>query len=289
MSHLLQLVFSGLTTGSIVALTALGFVTIYNVTGVLNFAQGEFIMVGAMMMAVLTAASVPWPMALLCSVGAATLLGIVVELLLRPVRRSGVITQVIVTIGLSIAIQGTALLLWGSTPRALPPFTDRPPFAVLGASLVPQAAWVIGITGVLVTLLNLFFQRTQLGAAVRACMANPAASRLVGISPAAMAMISFGLSAAVAGLGGVAIAPITGATYNMGLMLGLKGFVAAVLGGLHNAPLAVVGGFLVGLLEALGAGLIASGYKEALTFGLLLVVLFVRPGGLAGQPAGKRV
>lgn len=121
MGHLLQLVFSGLTTGSIVALTALGFVTVYNVTGVLNFTQGDFIMVGAMTMAVLTAAGVPWPAALLISVAAATLVGIAVEITLRPVRRFGTIAQVIATIGLSIAIQGTALILWGTTPRAVPP------------------------------------------------------------------------------------------------------------------------------------------------------------------------
>lgn len=289
MSHLLQLIFSGLTSGAIIAVTALGFVTIYNVTGVLNFAQGDFLMVGAMMLSALVAAGVAWPLALLIAVAAAALTGICVQMALRPVSRSGHLTQVIVTIGLSIAIQGIGLIAWGSTPRAVPPFTGGGPISLLGASLVPQAFWVFGITAVQVLALYLFFNRTQQGAAVRACMVNPMAARLVGINPPGMALATFAISAAMTGLGGVSIAPIMGATYNMGLMLGLKGFVAAVLGGLHSAPMVVVGGFLVGVLEALAAGLVSSAYKEGVSFVLLLAILFLRPGGLPGGVVGRRV
>lgn len=276
-----QLVLTGLTIGSIYALVALGFVLIYNVTGILNFAQGEFPMIGALVCATFLAWHASLPFAVLAAVTAAAVLGAVMErLAVEPVFGSHPLTLIIVTFGVSMAFRGLALMLWGADPYSLPEFTPGGPFVLLGGVLTRQAVWAIGLSVVVTVGLFLFLARTIPGAAVRACADNPLASRLVGISPRRMSLFAFTLSAALGGVGGIVIAPITGATYDMGLALGLKGFVAAVIGGLANAPAAVVGGYLVGLIEALTTGYLTPGYSDAITFLVLLFVLFLQREGL---------
>lgn len=289
-AQLLQFLLSGLTIGSIIALMAVGFVTIHNVTGVLNFAQGEFAMVGAMVAITLYRAGLAVPESVLLAIMAAMLLGAIVErLAIAPARSSSPVILIIITLGVSGVLRGLALLIWGADPIPFPPFTPGPPLEILGAYLQRQSLWVIGLTLGLMAILYLFFQKTIAGAALRACVINPTAARLMGISPARMALLTFALSAGLGAAGGIVITPITGATYNMGIMLGLKSFVAAVLGGMHSIPGAVMGGFLVGLLEAFSAGLISSGYKDAITFLLLLVILLRRPAILGGMALGRRV
>lgn len=288
--ELMQYLFTGLTLGSIYALIAVGFATIYTVTGHINFTQGEFVMLGAL----LTAGMVKGGTALWLAVPAAVLLvgflGAVFErVVIYPARRASVVTVIIITIGASVALRGAALLIWGTRSYPLPAFSSGGPLHFLGATINLQVIWVLALSLVAVSLLFLFFERTVTGKALKACAINRLAASLMGISPQRMSLICFTASAMLAALAGVVITPITTATYDMGLMLGLKGFVAAVLGGLNNVTGAVLGGILLGVLEALGAGLISSGYKDAIAFFVLLLVLLKKPSGLLGKPESNRV
>jgi branched-chain amino acid transport system permease protein len=196
---------------------------------------------------------------------------------LRPARDASPLTLIIITIGAALAIRGVALVIWGTDPYQMAPFTAGSPLQVGGAVIRLQSLWVLGTTLVLQPLLHLFFTRTMLGRSLRACAVNRLAARLMGIRTDRMALLAFGLSGGVGALGGVIIAPIIFATYDMGLMLTLKGFVAAVMGGMVNYPAAVAGGFLLGILESLGAGFISSGYKDAVAFIALFIILLSKP------------
>lgn len=289
-SQLLQFLLSGLTVGGIYALIGLGFVTTYNVTGILNFAQGEFVMLGAMITVALVALKLPILIAIVLAVLIVALIGALIErLTIYPARHASLVTVIIITIGVSISIRGLALLVWGTDPYALNAFSTGSPLSLAGASITRQAVWVIGTAVVVVIALFFFFERTYLGKAVRACVVNKLAARLMGISPQFMSLLAVALSAGLGAIAGIVITPITMATYDMGLMLGLKGFVAAVLGGLTSISGAILGGFLLGILESMGSGLISSGYKDAIAFLILVLVLFVKPSGLLGGIGSKRV
>lgn len=289
-SQLLQFVFSGLTMGGIYALVALGFVIIHNVTGIINFAQGEFVMLGAMFMVTLVGVGIPTPLALVLSVILVMIIvGFIEFAAIRSAKKASPITLVIITIGLSTTIKGIALLVWGTDPYKLAPFSKGGPIQFGGATMVPQSFWVIGTTIVVLAFTFLLFEYTYWGKALRACVVNKFAARLMGISPSRMSLFAFMFSAALGALGGIVIAPITFVTYDMGLMLGLKGFIAAVLGGLSSTPGAVIGGFALGIIESLGAGYVSSGYKDGIAFLILLLVLFIKPGGIFGASGSKRV
>jgi branched-chain amino acid transport system permease protein len=288
--QIVQLIFSGLTIGSIYALIAIGFVIIYNVTGVLNFAQGEFAMLGALICISAVSAGINKFFAILIAIAAVFLIGAFIErFTIYPARNSSVPTLIIITIGVSIALRGIALFIWGTDPHALAPFTEGDPINILGAVLQPQSLWAIGIAVVSLALMYVFFEKTYTGKAVLACVVNRDAARIMGIRPERMSLIAISICAALGAVGGIIIAPIAGATYNMGLMLGLKAFVAAVIGGLSNAPAAVVGALIIGLLEAFTEGLWSSGYKDVISFGVLLLVLFFMPNGILSKVSGKRV
>ena len=288
--QLLQYLVSGLTTGAIYALIALGFVTIHNVTGVINFAQGESAMLGALLLVSLRGSlGLPLVPAFLLAVVLVALVGVAMHrLVIRPARNASPITLIIITIGASIAIRGAALVIWGTDSYPLPAFSPGPPIRLGGAMLRTQSLWVLGMMLASVLGLYLFFQRTLLGKALRACAVNRLAARLMGINQDQMAALSFALGGALGGVAGAVIAPITYATYDMGAMLGLKGFVAAIIGGLTSMPGAVAGGLLLGVLETAGAGLISSGAKDAIAFGILLLVLLIRPSGLFGARQDAR-
>ena len=291
MDAIIQLFFSGLSVGAIYALIALGFVTIYNVTGVLNFAQGEFAMVAALSMVSLTKMGLNFLPAFVISVLVATLLGAALErFAVHPARGAKAeLTLIMITLGADIVIRGVGLLIWDSEPKVLPPFSPGDPVSFLGAQIQRQSFWIISVSLVMVFLMYLFFNRSLLGKALRACSMNRIASRLMGIRPERMSLLAFSLSAGMTGIAGITIAPVTLATYDMGLMLGVKGFVAAVLGGLTNPTAAIAGGFLLGVIESEGSGLFASGYKDAISFGVLILVLFFKPNGLLGMLSSKRV
>lgn len=283
-SQLLQLILAGLTTGSIYALIALGFVTIYNVTGIINFAQGEFAMLGAMLMVSLQPLGLPQPLAFLLAVlGVVVVGGGLERIAIHPARRASPVTLIIITIGADIVLRGIGLLIWGTDPYPLPAFTSGPPLVLAGAVLTRQAVWIMGTTAVILALLSFFFARTYLGKAVRACAINRLSARLSGIRPDRMSLFSFALSAGLGAVGGIVIAPMTLVSYDMGLYLGLRGFVAAIMGGMVSAPGAVVGALLLGVLEALGAGIFRAAFKEVIAFVVLFLILFIRPQGIFGR------
>lgn len=284
LEHALQYVFSGITVGSIYAIVAIGFNIIYSTTGVLNFAQGEFVMLGGMVAFSLTAI-MPLALAIPLAVFIVALCGILLEFIFfRHLRSHSILHMIIITIGLSILIQEVALHIWDEKVRSLPYFTgdEISSVKIWGASISPQVFWVLGSATLIVVVLHLFYRRTIKGKAMRACSSNPAAAELAGINTANMRTFAFGLSAALGALGGCVISPITMTQYDMGTGLAIKGFAAAILGGLGNPLAGVAGGLIVGLAESLSIPFMPAAYQDAVAFGILLLALFVRPHGLFG-------
>jgi branched-chain amino acid transport system permease protein len=283
LAPLLQYFISGLTNGAIYALIALGFGIIFNTTTIINFAQGEFVMLGAMCAISIYHLAPSLPLAFLGGVIIVSLVGLAFErLALRPVGEASSLTLIIITVGAGVFLKGVAMLLWGKESYPLPPFSGEAPLHLGPATILPQNLWVLGLTLVLVLALEAFFRLTLMGKAMRACAYNPRAARLVGIPASRMVQLSFALSALLGAGAGILIAPLTLGVYDMGTMLGLKGFAAAIIGGLGSLLGGVLGGLLLGLAESFTSGLISSGYRDAVTFLLLLVVLFLRPRGLLG-------
>ncbi len=286
----LQFVASGLTAGAIYALVALGFSIVYNASGAINFAQGEFVMIGAMSAVTLVGVGVPLLLAAPLAVLVAVLVGLLLEkLAIEPARNADTVTLIIITIGAALLLRGLAQLVWDKRVHALPAFSGDSPFRFMGATLLPQSLWVLGGAALAVAGLSWFFGRTLYGKAMLATSYNPLAARLVGINTRAVLLASFGLAALLGALAGVLIAPITFTSYDAGIMLGLKGFAAAMLGALGSFSGAVLGGLLLGLVEGLGAGFISSAYKDVIAFVVILVVLFFMPGGLLGARRSDRV
>jgi branched-chain amino acid transport system permease protein len=287
---MLQYLFSGITAGSIYAIVAIGFNLIYSTTGILNFAQGEFVMLGGMT-AVTFAHFMPLPLAIAAAVvvtgGAGALLDFA---LFRRLRAHSLLHMIVITIGLSIVIQEVALHLWDEQVRSLPYFTgdECSSVRVFDAVLSPQVFWLLGTVTVVVLALHVFLRRTLVGKAMRACASNPAAAMLAGINIYNMRALSFMLSAALGALAGCMMSPVTMTKYDMGSSLAIKGFAAAILGGLGNPLAGVLGGLLVGVAEALSVSVLPNAYKDVTAFVILLLVLFVRPQGLfGGRAAGK--
>jgi branched-chain amino acid transport system permease protein len=286
LAALFQYLISGLTNGAIYALIALGFGIIFNATHIINFAQGEFVMLGALAAISLYQAFPSLPVSFLGGVAGVTLMGLVFErLTLRPVKDRAPLPLIIITVGGAVFIKGLAMLFWGKEAYNLPPFTGATPLHLGPATVLPQNLWVLGVGALLVAALEAFFRLTLAGKAMRACAYNPVAARLVGIPAVRMVQLSFGLSAALGAAGGILIAPLTLGVYDMGTMLGLKGFSAAILGGLGSSLGGVLGGLVLGVAESLASGLISSGYRDAVAFLILLLVLFLRPQGLLGGKA----
>jgi branched-chain amino acid transport system permease protein len=286
----LQFVAGGLTAGAIYALVALGFSIVFNASGAINFAQGEFVMIGGMSAVALLATGLPLPLAVLLALAAAALVGLLLEkLAIEPARGAGTVTLIIITIGASLFLRGLAQLVWDKRIHALPAFSGEQPIQLFGATVLPQSLWVLAVTALAVLALSWFFGRTLFGKAMLATSYNPLAARLMGIQTRSVMLVSFGLAALLGALGGVLTAPITFTSYDSGVMLGLKGFSAAMLGGLGSFAGAVLGGLLLGLLEGLSAGFVSSAYKDAIAFLVILLVLFVLPGGLLGARRIERV
>ena len=290
LAQFLQFLFSGVTVGATYALAALGFTLIYNASNVINFAQGEFIMLGGMLAVLFTQAGLPLPVALMLAIIVPAIVGVLIEkLAIEPVKGAETVTLIIITIGASLVIRGLVAVFLGKNTHSLPPFSGDTPIEILGATLLPQSLWVLGVTALVVVALWYFFNRTLQGKAMLATSVNRLAAELVGINTGWVLFMSFAMSAALGALGGILLTPITMTSYDVGIMLGLKGFVAAVLGGLGNGLGAVVGGLLVGILEAMGAGYISSAYKDAIPFVLILFILFFMPRGLFGGKSTDRV
>jgi branched-chain amino acid transport system permease protein len=284
LDQLLQYTFAGITNGSIYAVIAIGFNIIYNTTGIINFTQGEFLMLGGMT-AISFSAFMPLPLAIVLAVAITSLVGALIDyLFIRRLKKPSVLNMIIVTIGLSIVIREIALHIWDEKVRSLPYFTGNEvsSIQIMDAYISPQVLWVLGLSGVIVVFLGLFFKFTLTGRSMRACAANITAARLCGINTRNMVTISFMLSAAIGALAGCVISPITQTQYDCGTPLAIKGFTVAILGGLGNSTGAVIGGLIIGLLETFSISILPLAYKDAIAISILLVILFVRPSGLLG-------
>ena len=289
--QILQYTLSGLSTGAIYALIGIGFSIIYNATGIINFAQGEFVMLGGLLtLSCLQLLKLPLWAAIPCAVAASTAVGILFErLAIRPLRQPTPINLVIITIGGSILIRGLAMLVWGKDTHAIQSFSGDTPIAMRGATILPQHLWIFAITLIIIFINKVYFYHTISGKAMRACSYNRRAAGLVGIDVRRMVLFSFIISSAMGAIAGIIVAPLTMTAYDVGVMLGLKGFCAAIIGGMSSGVSTVIGGLLLGVLESLGAGLISSGYKDAIAFIILLLILFIRPQGLFGKADSERV
>jgi branched-chain amino acid transport system permease protein len=291
LERVLQLLVSGLAVGSIYAMVAIGFNIIYNATGIINLAQGEFVMLGGMLTVWgATRWGLPVPVAILTAVILVTLIGVALErLTIRPLRNPTVLTLLILTIGGSFLLKGAAMLIWGKNVYYMPGFLGAEPLRFARVAIERQEVFVWVALAVVTVVLTLFFNHTLTGKAMRACSYNRVAARLVGINSRFMVMLAFGLSAGIGALAGAVVVPITNMEYGSGSMFGLKGFSAAVLGGLGNNTAAVVAGIALALIESLVAGFVDSTYKDAVALSVLLIVLFVRPSGLFGNATLNRL
>lgn len=290
LSQFLQFLLAGLTVGASYALAALGYTLVYSASGMINFAQGEFIMLGAMTASALVAAGMPLLPALALAIVFTTLVGVImVKCAVEPARTTSMTSLIIITLGAGQVIRGTVQITLGKGNHALPALSDDRPLHILGAALVPQALWIVGLTLVIVVALFWYFNATMHGKALVATSHNRLAAQLIGVNTMGILTFSFALSAALGAIGGVLLAPITFTSYDAGTMLGLKGFVAAALGGLGSAPGAVVGGLALGIIEAMTAAYGSSAYKDAVAFVLIILLFLVAPHGLFGGKVSERV
>ncbi len=285
----LQYLISGLTMGSIYALVGLGFTIIYAVTRIINFAQGEFVMLGGMLSFTLAVSiGLPLAPAIILSVLIAAVIGAIMYLFaIRPARNASVVSLIIITIGVAIFIRGIAGVGWGVDFVRPPYWTGSESIRFFGAYIHPQALWIIGTTLAVTVLLHFFLSHTMVGKALKACAINPRAAGLVGINAKTMALIAFALAAAIGGIGGAVMAPLTLTSYNVGVMLGLKGFVAASIGGFKSPIATVIGGITLGIIESLSVGLdwgpFTSAYKDVIALVVLLLILLLWSGRLAEE------
>jgi len=285
LTDFLQFSFAGLTSGAIYALIALGFCVVNNTMGIVNFVQVDFVSLGGMLMfTALFTLGLPMMPGLLLAVAGVGVVAMLVERFgLRPARSDNHLVLIFLTVGLSIILRGIIKLIWGKNRMALPPLTPDEPISLFGATVLPQALWILLLTIVAIGLLTWFFYRTPLGLSMRAVASNPTAAAVVGIPAGRVRLTSYAIAGALGGLAGVLVTPITTLNYDVGVLLGLKGFAAAILGGFGSFPGAILGGVGLGLLESLSAGYLSSAYKDVVAFVVLLLVLFVRPKGLLGK------
>lgn len=278
----LQFLFSGLTVGAVYALVGIGFNITYNATSIINLAQGEFVVIGGLMMWFFSESlQLPFFVSVALTIFAAGIVGLLMErLTIKPLKNPDLLLMIMITIAVSIVLRGILMLSFGKEPYVYPAFTEGEPVNIYGAIIQQQALWVIGITGFCIILLFLFFKKTIVGKAMLACAVNPVAAKLVGINVSRMVMLSFVLSAIVGAIGGMAITPISLMEYDKGPMLAVKGFCAAIMGGLGSNRGAVLGGFIIGILESMTAGYIHSGSKDAVALVILLLILFIKPSGI---------
>jgi branched-chain amino acid transport system permease protein len=280
----LQLLVAGIGTGSIYALIALGFNVVFKSTGAMNFAQGEWVVMGGMISALLFAATSNIGLACVAAVVIAVLVGIVSErLVIWPLRRPNTLLITLVSIGLAICTRSLIMLLLGKKPVGYPGFSQVSTLVVGGVTVQTQTLWIIGLTIAFLIAMHFFFERSMLGKALRAAAADRDAAAIVGVRVETTVMLSFAIAALAGALAGAIITPLTLSSYDQGAMFGFKGFSAAMLGGVGSLPGAVVGGLALGLLEAFGSFYISSDFKDAIAFTVLLLILFVRPAGFLGR------
>lgn len=287
----LQLILSGLAFGSIYALVALGFVLLVNAVNIVNFAQGEFVMIGAYLILTFSSSlDLPYPAAFLVVLAAAGLLGIIFERLAYwPLRNSGFITVIVSTLGVSVFLKNIAMNIWGPIPMFFSEPFGREALMMGGIRVIPQHLFIIGVTILLVILQFLFFSRTRLGVMMQATAQDKVAASLMGIKVSRMTRITFAYAAVLGAVAGVLLAPVFFITTSMGGMVGLKAFVATIIGGWGSVIGAIVGGLIVGLVEVFSAAYISSLYKDVFAFIILISFLMFLPRGIFGEKISEKV
>jgi len=285
-NYIPQLLFSGITIGAIYALVALGFVTISRASQIINFAQGEFVMLGGVItFFLLNGLKLPYPLAALIAILIVVLIGFAMYLsILYPLRKASILILIMATLGASIFLSSTSGLIFGTLPKSLPAFSGGEPLQIGKISFSPQSLWVLLSTFILLILLYLLSHRTLLGKAMEASSTDPLGADLLGISRNLMVFLAFGVSAGVGAFAGILITPVFFTSFSSGTLLGLKGFIAAVLGGWGKNSGAILGGFALGIVESLSLAFIPSGYKDGVAFVILLLILYFRPKGILGSP-----
>ena len=283
-SLLIQFLFSGITTGSVYALIAVSLVIVYKVSQLICFAQGEFFVFGALTMVTLTSKGIPMPLAFALAIFIAMVIGALIQqVLIRPIQGSSVGALIVMTIAISLALRGLAMLIWGRESHVLRPFYQGEPLQIFGASLQFQVFWIVGITAVVLLLIWLFFEKTSLGIAMRACAENPLGASLMGISVQKASLFAWAWGSGIGALAGIAVAPLLFIQYTGGLMPMIKGFIAMSIGGLSSIVGSVIAGFLLGIIESYTIGLISSKFSDTIVFALLMVILIIKPSGLFGK------
>ncbi len=289
MAEIFAFLLSGITVGFIYALVGMGFTVIYNSSGIINFAQGEFVMAGGMSMVFLLATGISFSSAFILAVIATSILGILLWKLTDLSRDSSQVSLIILTLGYAIFLRGLAEVVFDKELHTIPSFVGDGAFEIYGAILSHQSLLIIVVSIFIVIALWLFFKKTRLGKAMIAASDNVEAAKLMGINIKKILMLNFAISASIAAIGGALLTPITSTNYEVGIMLGLKGFAAAIIGGLSNPFGAVLGGLILGVMEALVAGYMSSEYKDAVAFIIMLLILFFRPGGIFSNLKAQRV
>lgn len=290
MDHLAQLVIAGLGTGAIYALVALGFNIVFKSTDALNFAQGEWVMMGGMVAATLYLAKLPLVVACLVAIAVVTAFAWLSEfLVVRRLPKKTPMTVTVLTIGLAIATKSLVMLVLGKNPAGLPEFSGNVAVPGLNVMVQGQVLWILGLAALVLAGTSWFFTRTLLGKSMRAAAAQPEAAALVGISPRLTLSICFMFAAAIGAVAGIIITPLTLTSFDHGTILGFKGFCAAMMGGLGSLPGALAGGLALGIVESLAGGLISSHFKDAFAFAVLLLVLVRWPSGLLGRGQVEKI
>lgn len=290
MTDFIQFLVAGLSQGAIYGLIAIGYSVIYRATGIVNFAHGEFVMLGGLGTAGIIAFGAPPLLAAALALAVALLAAAALDRIVVTLARSApVILLIIVTIGASIAIRGAAQVAWGRNFFSIPTIVPTDPIKMGGVAIMPQVLLILVVTVLLVLAIDRFFRHTRIGKAMVAAAINPTAASLVGIELRTVYLVTFVIAGALGAVAGLLITPLSLIQFESGLTLGLKGFAAAILGGFGNVVGAFVGGMVLGIAESLGAGYVSSAYKDAIAYVLLVLVLLVKPDGVLGKSVQARV
>jgi branched-chain amino acid transport system permease protein len=290
MGTALQLLFTGLGIGSIYALIALGFVLIFRATNVVNFAQGDFAMLGAFAMVILAVElGLPYWLSILITIVVMAVFGALFNLgVYYPLRNRTFLPVIISTIGASILLENGMLAAHGPQPQSLPSLFDSPGFSVGPVFFDPQYLVILAVTLIMVGFQYLLFERTLLGKKMQATSQDKEMASMLGIPVALMIMITFIYSSVLGGLAGILVAPILFVSVGMGSSIALKAFAASIIGGFGNVTGAIVGGLALGVVETFGAAYISVPYKDAFAFLVLLIFLLFRPQGMFGEKVGEK-
>ena len=286
-AYFVQTLVNGFSVGCIYGLIGIGFCVIYNASGIVNFAQGAFVMLGGMITYVLlTTFHLHLVVAGAFATVAVAVIGIIIErVVVRPLwdRNATMFVMILATLAVQIVIERATLILVGDQPKSIPVFTDLPPIRVAGVSIGYQTLWIVGTSLVLIALLALFFQKTLVGRAMRACSINREAAALQGIQVSRMLALSFALSAALGAIAGILLTPTQFTAFNVGTPFAISGFIAAIVGGFGRPFGAFLGGIALGLAQALAVFGLGSGLKNVTALAVLLAFLFFRPSGILGS------